>query len=103
MPKPAYINPVPTIDMGRKFEIRLVLEFAQLADVEEARKQAAEWLLKQDPAAVASWMRCSDVKPVYPDELTADELIRIGLKPGDSRLSFAIDGRKEEEPDGQDG
>lgn len=79
----AYRNPVPCIDMGKAFEFRLEMKFDELTRLEDAKLRAAEYVLAQDPAVLASWFHCLDIRPVYPKDLSEDERKALGIGSGD--------------------
>lgn len=76
-----YANPIPTIDVGKKFEMRLDMEFKQLVSVEEAKLRTARYILEQTPETLASWLCCTRTKPIYPADCTPEELARLGVDP----------------------
>ena len=78
-----YVNPVPMIDAGKRFSLRLELTFPELVEVEAAKLRAAEYLLSQDAPTVASWFHCLNIKPIYPKDLTPKERAALGIPDDD--------------------
>lgn len=76
-----YVNPIPAIDVGKKFEMRLAMSFDEPVPVEDAKLQMAKYLLEQAPETLASWISCSSIKAMYPDDLTAEQKKKFGLFP----------------------
>lgn len=72
-----YVNPVPTIDAGKEFEMRLVMKFDHLVSVEQAKQQTAEYLSQQTPETLANWLSCVRIKTLYPTDLTNEELKQL--------------------------
>ena len=73
-----YVNPIPAIDTGKQFEIRLEMRFDMLTPVDKAKRRAAEYILAQTPETLAKWLQCTNVKALYPKDLTPDERAYIG-------------------------
>lgn len=64
-----YVNPIPMIDAGKTFEMTLSVSFDEVTELEEAKQNAARFLLEQNETTLASWLHCTDIKPVYPKNL----------------------------------
>ena len=62
----SYINPIPYIDMGKEFEIRLSLHFEELLDVDKAKDIAADYILGLSKEDLKKVLSCKTY-PVYPD------------------------------------
>lgn len=77
----SYVNPIPAIDVGKKFEMRLDMSFDEPVPVEDAKLQMAKYLLAQAPETLASWISCTSVKAMYPGDLTAEQKKKFGLFP----------------------
>lgn len=80
MPKP-YVNPIPAIDVGKKFEMRLSMSYDEPIPVEDAKLQMAKYLLEQTPETIASWTHCDRIYALYPKDLTAEQMAKFGLLP----------------------
>lgn len=80
MSKP-YVNPIPAVDVGKKFEMRLAMRFDEPVPVETARRQMAEYLLQQSPETLAGWIQCTEIKAMYPKDLTPEQQKKFGLFP----------------------
>lgn len=63
-----YINPIPYVDKGRKFEMRIACEFAEVIEVEEAKRQVAEWIRALPVEEIVKVLSCAKIQPVYPGE-----------------------------------
>lgn len=76
-----YVNPIPAIDVGKQFEMRLSMRFDEPVPVEDAKIQMAKYLLEQEPEKLASWIHCDRVKAMYPDDLTEEQKKKFNLFP----------------------
>lgn len=74
-----YVNPIPAIDIGKTFRMKLEMHFDEPIPVETARHKMAEYILQQDPATIASWITCEKISPMYPDDLTHEQRKKFGL------------------------
>ena len=63
-----YVNPIPHIDAGKEFEMRLSVTFDDVIDVEEAKKKTAEYIKNLDVKRLAKAIVCTRIKAVYPEE-----------------------------------
>ena len=63
-----YVNPIPYIEKGKKFEMRLAFEFDELVEVDEAKRIVAEEIKKMPVEQLAKALSCSKIYPVYPEE-----------------------------------
>lgn len=68
-----YINPIPMVDAGKDFEMRLSVSFDDVTELGEAKRRAAQYLLRQDEKTLASWLHCTNIKPVYPENMKNQE------------------------------
>ena len=73
-----YVNPVPAIDAGKKFELRLMLNYDELIPVDTAKRRVAEFIKDQDVNILAGWIQCVEVHALYPSDLTDRELKSLG-------------------------
>lgn len=73
-----YVNPIPAVDVGKDFEMRLEMRFDMLTPVDKAKRHAAEYILAQTPETLTQWLRCANIKALYPKDLTPDEQAYIG-------------------------
>lgn len=62
-----YVNPIPYIDKGKKFEMRIRLESDELVDVEVAKEEIADFILGMDKETLMGWINCTKIYAVYPD------------------------------------
>lgn len=76
-----YVNPIPAIDVGKKFEMRLAMSFDEPVPVEDAKLQMARYLLQQSPEKLASWISCTKISAMYPDDLTDEQKKKFNLFP----------------------
>lgn len=76
-----YVNPIPAIDVGKQFEMRLSMHFDEPIRVEDAKLRMAKYLLEQSPETLASWIHCGKCKAMYPDDLTEEQKKEFGLYP----------------------
>ena len=76
-----YVNPIPAIDVGKQFEMRLAMHFDEPMPVESAKLQMARYLLQQSPEKLASWISCARIHAMYPDDLTEEQKKEFGLFP----------------------
>lgn len=76
-----YVNPIPSIDTGKIFEMRLVLHFDEPVPVGQAKLQTAKYILEQDPDTLASWISCASIKAMYPNDLTTEQKRKFSLLP----------------------
>lgn len=76
-----YVNPIPAIGVGKKFEMRLAMTFDEPVPVEDAKLQMAKYLLGQSPETLASWISCEKIHAMYPDDLTTEQKKKFGLFP----------------------
>lgn len=76
-----YVNPIPAIDVGKQFEMRLAMRFDEPVPVESAKLQMAKYLLEQPPETLASWIHCDKVKAMYPGDLTEEQKKKFDLFP----------------------
>lgn len=76
-----YVNPIPAVDVGKKFEMRLAMSFDEPVPVESAKLQMAQYLLQQTPETLASWIACTRIRAMYPDDLTEEQKKKFGLFP----------------------
>lgn len=76
-----YVNPIPAIDVGKQFEMRLAMHFDEPVPVESAKLQMAKYLLGQAPETLASWIHCDKIKAMYPDDLTDEQKKKFDLFP----------------------
>lgn len=74
-----YVNPIPTIDIGKSFQMKLAMHFDEPVPVDTAKCKMAEYILQQDVATIASWITCEKIKPMYPDDLTYEQRKKFGL------------------------
>ena len=74
-----YVNPIPAIDIGKTFRMKLEMHFDEPIPVDAAKQKMAEYLLEQDPATIASWISCEKINPMYPDDLTYEQRKKFGL------------------------
>lgn len=77
----AYVNPIPAVDVGKVFEMRLSMHFKEPVPVETAKRQMAEYLLQQSPEVLANWIHCLEIKAMYPKDLTIEQRKKFGLFP----------------------
>lgn len=77
---PKYVNPVPMIEMGKEFELRLRAGFEELMPVEDAKLAIAEYILSLSKEELAEKLACLSIKAVYPKDLTAEEKKKYGLE-----------------------
>lgn len=77
----AYVNPIPAVDIGKVFEMRLAMHFEEPVPVETAKRRMAEYLLKQSPEVLVNWIHCLEIKAMYPKDLTAEQRKKFGLFP----------------------
>lgn len=61
-----YINPIPYIDMAKKFEMRLGVTFDEPIEVEKAKERVAEYILGLSKEELIKALSCT-MFPVYPD------------------------------------
>lgn len=88
-----YVNPIPAIDVGKKFEMSLALRFDEPVPVEDAKLRTARYILEQSPETIASWLHCAKTYPMYPDDLTPEQMDEFGLRPdGGDRARGEEDG-----------
>lgn len=76
-----YVNPIPAIDVGKIFEMRLSMHFEEPVPVETAKRQMAEYILQQSPETLAGWIHCLEIKAMYPKDLTPEQQKKFGLFP----------------------
>lgn len=74
-----YVNPIPTIDIGKSFQMKLAMHFDEPVPVDTAKCKMAEYILQQDVATIASWITCEKISPMYPDDLTYEQRKKFGL------------------------
>ena len=75
----AYVNPIPAVDVGKAFEMRLAMHFDEPIHVGTAKRQLAEYILQQSPETLAGWIHCLEIKAMYPKDLTAEQRKKFGL------------------------
>lgn len=68
-----YVNPIPAIDVGKRYQMRLAMSFEEPVPVEQAKLQMARHILEQTPETLASWISCDKIQAMYPDDLTAKQ------------------------------
>lgn len=61
-----YVNPIPYIEAGKEFELRVKVTFDEVVEVGEARKRAAEFIKNMPIEELASALSCLGIKAVYP-------------------------------------
>lgn len=61
-----YVNPVPAIDIGKTFRMKLEMRFDEPIPVDAAKQKMAEYLLEQDPATLASGSPAKRSTPCTP-------------------------------------
>ena len=62
------MNPIPYIEAGKEFELRVKVTFDEVVEVKEARKRAAEFIKNMQIEELASALSCLNIKAVYPNE-----------------------------------
>ena len=63
-----YINPIPYIEAGKEFELRLKVVFDEVVELETAKKSAAEYIKGLPMEDLEKSLACLEIKPVYPPE-----------------------------------
>lgn len=63
-----YVNPIPYVDKGKKFEMRIAFRFDEPIDVAEAKRIVAEEIKKLPVEQLAAAISCEKIYPVYPGE-----------------------------------
>lgn len=76
-----YVNPIPAIDVGKKFEMRLAMHFDEPVPVEDAKLQMAKYILEQSPETLVTWISCTRIHAMYPDDLTEEQKKKFNLFP----------------------
>lgn len=61
-----YVNPIPYVDKGKEFEMRLAVTFDNLVEVEEAKLRTAEYIKGLPVEELKQIIVCTDIKAVYP-------------------------------------
>ena len=61
-----YVNPIPYIDMGKEFEIKLKVKLDDVIDVEQGKLLCAKYLKSTDIETLCKHMAVK-IMPVYPD------------------------------------
>ena len=64
-----YVNPIPYIDAGKEFEIRLRVVFDDVVEVKEGKRRVAEYIKSMDVEAILQSLSCVSIKAVYPEEV----------------------------------
>ena len=62
-----YVNPIPYIDMGKEFEMRLTAKFNEVIELEEAKLRVAEYINDLPAEEIVRFLSCSLIKTVYPE------------------------------------
>lgn len=62
-----YVNPIPYIDMGKEFEMRLTAKFNEVIELEEAKLRVAEYIKDLPAEEIVRFLSCSRIKTVYPE------------------------------------
>lgn len=68
-----YINPIPCVDMAKKFEIRLVVSFDKMLPAEDAKEIVADYILSMDKDKLKNALKC-EINPNYISEMQWDEI-----------------------------
>lgn len=63
-----YVNPIPYIDEGKEFEMRLRVVFDDVVEVSEGKRKAAEFIKNMQVENLAQAFSCTVIKAVYPKE-----------------------------------
>lgn len=63
-----YANPIPYIDMGKEFELRIRVKFDDVVDVSVGKRKAAEYLKNLPVDEIEKALSCTKIEPVYPKE-----------------------------------
>lgn len=77
----AYVNPIPMVDLGKQFEMRFTVRTENLTTVDGAISFLAGWIKDQPVETLAKYIKCTDVRAVYPKDLTPEERIAYGIDP----------------------
>lgn len=62
-----YINPIPYIDAGKEFEMRLTAKFTDVMEVGEAKLRIAEYIKSLPVEQIVAFLSCTKIKAVYPE------------------------------------
>lgn len=77
--KKGYVNPIPAVDMGKHFEVRLEFRYPDVIPVDEAKCRIAVLVKDTDADTLAGWIKCTKIKPLYPADLSEADRIKLGL------------------------
>ncbi|MCI8564324.1 MAG: hypothetical protein HFH69_12575 [Lachnospiraceae bacterium] len=64
-----YVNPIPYIDEGKEFEMRLRVVFDDVVEISEGKRKAAEYIKNTPVEKLVKTFSCTDIKAVYPKEV----------------------------------
>ncbi len=63
-----YINPIPYIDAGKEFEMRLTAKFDEVIELGEAKLHIAEYIKSLPVEQIVPYLSCTKIKAVYPEK-----------------------------------
>lgn len=62
-----YINPIPYIEAGKKFEMRLTARFDEVIELNEAKLRIAEYIKSLPVEQIVAFLSCTKIEAVYPE------------------------------------
>ena len=65
---PVYVYPIPYIDAGKEFEMRLTVKFEEVIELDEAKRIVAEHIKSLPVETIMRSLSCAKIKPVYPEK-----------------------------------